>query len=154
MDPKTILVLTIASLDILLGLVVFLQDRRSSINRAYSFFAMSVSMWGFGVGFFLMSNQQEYANFLARLLYFGGGLIPAAFYYFSLVFYSERPISFLLRFIIFSQVYYSLFSTFLLMRLFPVRRQSAGQRRDSYTDHSGICLISTFGLFLCLRSKS
>lgn len=101
MDVKTILVLTVASLDILLGLIVFLQDRRSSINRAYSFFALSVAIWGFGVGFFLLSHEQVYADFFARLLYFGGGLIPAAFYYFSLVFYSERPISFLLRFIIF-----------------------------------------------------
>lgn len=86
--------LLVASIDLLLGVVILLQNLKNPIYIAYSFFALTVAAWGFGVGFFLATPEAATSDFLARFLYFAGGSIPASFLYFAYVFNAKRLLSF------------------------------------------------------------
>src|SRR5258708_3431434 len=86
LNAEVLAVLIVGFLDVLIGVVAYIQNRTNTINIAYGIFAAAVSLWGFGVGLFLAANDPAIIDFSARLLYFSGGLIPAAFLYFSMVF--------------------------------------------------------------------
>ncbi len=93
MPLNVMLVFLVAFVDILLALIIYFQDPKNIVNKAYSLFAFSVFLWGMGVALFLYSDVPYWSNISARVLYFGGGFIPATFLYFSLVFNAQQKLS-------------------------------------------------------------
>lgn len=93
MEPKTLIVFICATIDFLIGLIVYSQNRKSETNIAYGVFALAVAMWGWGVAFFLWSTDLSLSIFFAKFLYFSGGLIATTFYYFALVFSQKKSIA-------------------------------------------------------------
>ena len=89
-DPSVVATLLVASFDLILGGVILAQGPRDRTNAAYAFFALTVALWGFGVGFFLSSVEVAWSGFLARFLYLAGGSIPASFLFFALVFNAAK----------------------------------------------------------------
>lgn len=94
-------VLLVASFDLITGGIILSQNPRNRINFSYAFFALTVALWGFGVGFYSLAVGPFWSNFLARFLYFAGGSIPASFLYFSIIFNEKKPVSFKILFLIF-----------------------------------------------------
>jgi len=97
-----IITLLIASIDIILGIVLLLQDPRDQTNRAYGFFALTVALWGFGVGFYLSVHDFYFADLLARFLYLAGGSISASFLYFVFIFTHKAKMNSRLALLIFA----------------------------------------------------
>lgn len=101
MDARVLTALTVASIDFLIAGVFYLQAQKDRARTAYSIFALAVALWGWGVGLFLWVFNPDSLNFLARFLYFAGGLIPPTFYYFTIVFASSETPPFIKRALIF-----------------------------------------------------
>lgn len=89
---QSLLVLIVASLDIVLGSVILAQDPKNKTNRTYALFAFMVALWGFGTGIFLFISDPVATNLLARFLYLEGSSVPASFLFFSLVFNRKDPL--------------------------------------------------------------
>lgn len=90
MDPKIAILFLITSADFLIALISYFQNKKSPSNRAYALFAFVVSMWGLSLGLFLWLKNTDSLDLLARIIYFSGGSIAPAFYYFTKLFQSER----------------------------------------------------------------
>lgn len=94
-------VFIVSSIDLLIVAIFNLQARFSTTIRAYALFALSVTLWGWGVGFFFWVSDPKLTDFFARFVYFAGGLIAPAFYYFTLCFNEKEAISNRKKFLIF-----------------------------------------------------
>lgn len=101
MDARVLTVLTVASIDFLIAATFYLQAQRDTARNAYSVFALAVAFWGWGVGLFLWVSDPRLLDFLARVLYLAGGLIPPTFYYFTIVFAAPEIPKFKKRALIF-----------------------------------------------------
>ncbi|OGL67542.1 hypothetical protein A3B21_01085 [Candidatus Uhrbacteria bacterium RIFCSPLOWO2_01_FULL_47_24] len=90
MDFRFISLLIMGIIIFSLGFFVYLQNRKSRINISFGAFVISVAVWSFSLMLFYSTNKTIWADFWAKAVYFFGGIIPACFYYFSLVF-PETP---------------------------------------------------------------
>src|SRR3989344_6119136 len=90
MDPKIATLSLVAIADFLIALVSYFQSKKSQTNRAYALFALAVTIWGGSLALFLWTPNVWILDFLARLIYFSGGTIAPAFYYFTKLFQSSE----------------------------------------------------------------
>ena len=89
-DIKVALPLISAALSLCLGFLVLKRHKTKTTNITFFILALCVACWVFGVGMFHLSASPLWADFWARLLYFFGGSIATAFFYFSLIFPSPQ----------------------------------------------------------------
>lgn len=68
----------------LLGIFVYLRDRRNLSYRTYFLFALSVGVWSFGYYFWPLAKDKLSALNSFRLLHFGAVFIPIFYYHFIL----------------------------------------------------------------------
>jgi len=78
--PYSGLVNAVAALAV--GIFVLSKNFKSSLNRSYAIFAVSVTIWAFNYFIWLMSKEYTQALFFIRATMIGAILIPAAFLYF------------------------------------------------------------------------
>jgi len=90
MDLRASTVFIVAAIDFAIAAIFYMQPRRDSSRAAYALFALVVALWGLGVGLFLWAENPKVLDLSARLLYFAGGAIAPAFYYFTLIFASDK----------------------------------------------------------------
>ena len=69
-----------------LAVVVYIQNRRSSINQSYAVFVLSISIWAFTNALFQITHSTGMAYFWAIVCYLAAIGIGASILYFSFVF--------------------------------------------------------------------
>jgi signal transduction histidine kinase len=67
---------------LILGIFVFLKNKRNLINKTYFFFAISVAAWCFPYYFWPLANTKTQALTSFRLLHLGAVYIPVCYYHF------------------------------------------------------------------------
>jgi len=67
------------------GLFVYLKDPRSPSNKAWSFFSLTIAVWGYSYFFWQVSADKLYALFWCRSLMVSAIFIPVTFLHFLLV---------------------------------------------------------------------
>jgi len=72
------------------GVFVLLKNYKSPINKAYAFFAASVTLWAFNYFLWLISKDASAALFFIRAAMIGAILIPEAFLYFVMEFTGKK----------------------------------------------------------------
>ena len=78
-----------ATTSVLLGTIVYLQDKKNAINKLFCFFALTVFVWSFSYGVWLLQRNFVDAFFWSRMLNLGATLIPIAYLHWVLVFLKE-----------------------------------------------------------------
>jgi len=68
----------------LLGIFVFLRDRKNLTYKTYFYFALSVGVWSFGYYFWPLAKDKLSALNSFRLLHYGAVFIPIFYYHFIL----------------------------------------------------------------------
>lgn len=74
----------------LLGIIVYLRDKKNLVNRLFCFFALAVFVWSFSYGVWLLQKNFVDALFWSRMLNMGATLIPIAYLHWVLVFLKEN----------------------------------------------------------------
>lgn len=74
----------------LLGLLVFLKNRKSLPNISFLIMATSTSIWQIGTFGVLLSSTPQTALLLCRITYWGAVFIPIATYHFAVSFLKKR----------------------------------------------------------------
>lgn len=72
------------------GVFVLLKNYKSPINKAYAFFAASVTLWAFNYFLWLISKDASAALFFIRAAMIGAILIPETFLYFVMEFTGKK----------------------------------------------------------------
>ena len=86
LDIINILIFLVMFINTTYGIIVYLKNRKNSINFFFFIFTTTISLWGlmmFGYRGFLVHNV---VLWMSRFLYFTAILIPTAFIYFVIVF--------------------------------------------------------------------
>ncbi len=73
-----------------LGLFVYLKDKKEPINKSFGFFCLSAAVWSFGYFLWQISNNAEEALFWSRELMVGAIFIPSTFFHFIVTFLDEK----------------------------------------------------------------
>lgn len=100
------IVLLVAALNIVLAGVVLAQNVQKRINMSFALLALVASLWGVGTSLFLyvVPTDTKILDFLGRLNYFSGEMIPIVFLYFALTLNTTRRISKKIILLVFSTV--------------------------------------------------
>lgn len=117
MNSYALASLIIALLSFLLGLFVFLKNRKNLINRAYLDLMFSISLWSFGLNKVFLSTAEKTALFWCHFLYIGSIFIPISFLIFVFKFLDlQGKNKYLIRLLYFAgAVFVSLsFTTFFI----------------------------------------
>jgi signal transduction histidine kinase len=79
--------LMVSSLTILLGIYVYLKNRKETQNITYFYLCTSISLWLFFASMlFSCSGDKKLAVFLAKMIFLGVTFIPITFYHFVVSF--------------------------------------------------------------------
>lgn len=101
MDIRTTALFIVFICNIVLGLIIYSRNRKSEINQAFGLFAILDALWAFGLGMFSITNDHQTALMWAKFYYIVPVFIASTFYYFSLVFPNNTPISKRTKFFVF-----------------------------------------------------
>lgn len=105
----------IASTTFILGIIVYVKNRKGAVNKAFSYFAFCVFFWSAAYYFWQTASNATSALFYCRLLMAGAIFIPVTYLHFVLVLIkkADKKRNFLI-------VSYCLFFIFLLTDLTPL----------------------------------
>lgn len=76
----------------IIGIFVFLHDRKETVNKTFAAFSFSVAAWSYGYFLWQISGTHQEALFWVRMLMVGMILIPPTFFHFILAFLEENKI--------------------------------------------------------------
>jgi signal transduction histidine kinase len=99
MDIINILILITLSSNILLGYLIYKNNRRAMVNRGYIFVIITILFWGIGMVMYRMSNADS-VLLLCKILYVFATFTAPAFLLFSFIFPEGRFTSKKILFII------------------------------------------------------
>ncbi len=71
----------ICGLNLILGVYAYFK-RRSIITRNFLFLSLSVAIWACGLGFEVISPNEDIGLFWAKFLHLGVAFIPSTYFYF------------------------------------------------------------------------
>jgi signal transduction histidine kinase len=86
MDIQSIILISVSLLNAILALVVFINNRQSSIHKSFSLFVLGTSLWAFTNAATRLSSGLLNAWIWSVISYVSAINIALAFFYFSLVF--------------------------------------------------------------------
>ncbi|MFA6549545.1 MAG: histidine kinase N-terminal 7TM domain-containing protein [Candidatus Margulisiibacteriota bacterium] len=98
----------------LLGIVVFLKNRKDKTNKAFVYMSLAITLWSFSYSQEAIATNKMVAYLWDRLLYIGAIFIPSTFFHFalSLIKLDEKKMGHI-RFV------YSISFIFLLLNITP-----------------------------------
>lgn len=79
-----------AATSALLGIIAYLQDKKNIVNKLFCFFALTVFVWSFSYGVWLLQENFVDALFWSRMLNLGAALIPITYLHWVLVLLKEN----------------------------------------------------------------
>lgn len=82
-NPYVLLHIIIGNLFLLMGVFVYVQNKKSLSNISYLFVCITISLWLLFDAATMSSKNQEPAFFWARMVYVGVSLIPPSMYFFT-----------------------------------------------------------------------
>jgi len=105
-----ILLFIVGLLNLSLGLIVWVKNKKSPVNIWYSLVVISGALWTFGILGFLYIDNLEIAKHFVRFYYLIAALIAYEFLFFAIYFPFKRiKINFLFRFITFIPVLFIIY---------------------------------------------
>ncbi|CAD7779712.1 hypothetical protein BLFGPEAP_02353 [Candidatus Methanoperedenaceae archaeon GB50] len=72
-----------------LGIYVYIAGRGKHLSKIWFFLSLSISIWSFGVGMMVLSQEYETALLWSRFLYIGAIFIPILYLHFILTFLQD-----------------------------------------------------------------
>ena len=75
---------------IFLGVLVYIKNKKNLINRLFGFYAVTVFIWSFSYGIWLLQKNPIDALFWSRMLNMGATLIPIAYLHWVLTFLKKN----------------------------------------------------------------
>ena len=93
MEIASLILLILGIVNLFLGLIIFLKNRRNLINILYGLLALSVTVWCFAIYFFRISV--DVTLFWSRIAYLSAAAIAFFFLYFTLYFPFKIKINYL-----------------------------------------------------------
>ena len=91
MDLKVVLLSIVTILNLVLGIFIFLKNKKSPTNIFYSILSLSLAVWSFGMLMYAKDPIDIPRILLwSKVLYFAGSMVATSFLCFSLVFPSNR----------------------------------------------------------------
>lgn len=161
-DTRNLILILVAALNSILGLVIFIKNRKDPVNLWYGLTALSTSLWAIGIAFFRLATDLTLADFWARFYYASAALIGASFMLFSFYF----PFSIFkvkkvhkICFIVFSLavLVVSLYPDVLVGQLFVRDWGKEVKLSDFYIIFSSyflMCLVGAFGNLILKIKKA
>jgi len=71
---------------VFLGIIVYLKNKKSLVNKLFGFYAITVFIWSFSYVIWLLQDNPVSALFWSRMLNMGAAMIPIAYLHWVLVF--------------------------------------------------------------------
>lgn len=143
-------IITLFSTTLLLAWLGIIVYRRSREHLIFSFFVWSVTLWSLALGIFYTLNTSDAINFLGRMVYVFGSIIPVLFFEFSLAFTKKR-VSWLEHAAILlpsaALTYIYLFTPLVIQQVFAqgmLRGYSYGSGRMIFDLHLGLFFVAGF----------
>lgn len=75
---------------IFLGVLVYIKNKKSAVNKLFGFYTLGVFIWSFSYGTWLLQDNPIDALFWSRMLNMGATLIPIAYLHWVLVFLKKE----------------------------------------------------------------
>ncbi len=105
-----ILLFLVGLLNLFLGLIVWMKNKKAPANIWYGLLVISGALWTFGILGFLYVNNIETAKHFVRFYYLIAALIAYEFLFFSIYFpFKKIKVNFLFRFITFIPVLFIIY---------------------------------------------
>ncbi|MFH1661711.1 MAG: ATP-binding protein [Candidatus Falkowbacteria bacterium] len=95
----------IAIFSALFGVLVFLRNTKSSVNRSFGLLTISIIIWSASYSIWLLSEDYESALFWARTLNLGGTLIPVLYFNWVINFLHLKRKIFLIFYFILTSIF-------------------------------------------------
>lgn len=86
MDVINIIIAIVGTINILLGFLVYLRSKKSSVNISFLLMAVAISLWCFTMFFFRSSANPQSAEMWCRFLYMSAALLTGLFLPFGFLF--------------------------------------------------------------------
>ncbi len=86
MEIKIIIPLIAATVNIVLGLLMYLRRGTSAANYTFIFLTWVIALWSLAIALFYLETGVSSSPALAKFIYFSGGLVAPVFFYFTVVF--------------------------------------------------------------------
>ncbi len=93
MEIADALLVTAGLLDLALGIIILLRNRKSQVYLSFAFFSFSLAGWVLGVVLFRVTADLTWALWWAKGYYIAASFIAASLLYFAHVFPEGKPIS-------------------------------------------------------------
>ena len=162
LDIRDLLLFLVGFINLSLGFLVFLKNRKSNINIYYGFTALATAGWAIGLAAFRLSNNPQLALFWAQFYYVSAALIGTSFLSFSFSFpFDQGKIRFTYR------ILFYIFTAFVIfVSVWPSAMIQSIEKRlwgneailtsfyYIYTTYFIMCMIGAFGNFLQKSRKS
>lgn len=162
LDISNLLLFLVGFINLSLGFLVFLKNRKSNINIYYGFTALTTAGWSIGLAAFRLSGNPQLALFWAQFYYVSAALIGTSFLSFSFSFpFDQGKIRIIYR------ILFYIFTAFVLfVSIWPGAMIQSIEKRPwgneailtssyyIYTTYFIMCMIGAFGNFLQKNRKS
>lgn len=94
LEPRVLILFITGILDLLLGVMVLLRNRRSQVNISFAFFSFSLAGWALGIAMFSAAADAGQSLFWAKEYYIAASFIAASLLYFAQIFPEGKSLSF------------------------------------------------------------
>lgn len=89
-DFRVLLNIFITAFTLLFTVIIFLAGRRLRSNVVFAAFVFATGSWALAIAMIYFTTDSQALSLWVRDVYFSGGVIPALFLYFALVFPEEK----------------------------------------------------------------
>lgn len=92
MNPLAFATYSTAITTFLIGLFVYLKNRRSALNRIFFFYSSAIAVWALFSASHTIATDQGISLFYAKISHLAVPLIPVLFFHFVLIFFEQEKI--------------------------------------------------------------